>query len=144
MMKKHFVTFLSPGSIVSEQSEKPIDSWDVKQAMNMADKICERHNASPYAFYFTTRSRKNDELDSKVTKRSNTYHLGGTVKTLAQVKAENDPDNRILISNMECNGYKKIIVNDNSWRSTQPLKKDDVVLDYILPKRKGKKHAAIK
>ena len=37
---------------------------------------------------------------------------------------------RILVSNMEGNGYDRIITNDNSWRWTQPLGKDDVVLPW--------------
>ena len=31
---------------------------------------------------------------------------------------------------MECNGYARIIVNTNSWKVTQPLRDDDVVLDW--------------
>jgi len=44
------------------------------------------------------------------------------------VKAKNNPNDRILISNMEINGYEKIIVNNNSWKFTAPLNKDDIVL----------------
>jgi hypothetical protein len=33
---------------------------------------------------------------------------------------------------MEVNGWDRIITNDNSWRWTQPLGKDDVVLDVSL------------
>lgn len=128
-MKKHFVTFYSPGSFVAEQTTKPIDSWAVNVAIDMARSIKERHGAVPYAFCFTTRSRANDELDSKVSDTSPMYHLGGKVETLEEVEARNDPKEKILRSNMRCNGYDRIIVNDNSWRSTQPLNPDDVVLD---------------
>jgi len=122
-MKQHFVTFLSPGSFVHEETTKPIDSWDIEKAKEMARNIKERHGATPFAFVFTTRSRKDDELDSREVKRSGRYFLGGRVMTLAEVKAEM-PTERILISNMECNGYAKIVVNDNSWRSIQPLDED--------------------
>jgi len=37
---------------------------------------------------------------------------------------------KILVSNMEVNGWKRVITNDNSWRWTQPLEKSDVVLDW--------------
>lgn len=127
-MKKHFVTFYSPGTFVSEETTKPIGKWDVKKAVSMSKSIKERHGALPYGFMFSTRERGKNELDSKVTKRSAMYYLGGKVKTLKQVKKENDPKNKILISNMENNGWDKIIVNDNSWRITLPFNKDDVVL----------------
>jgi hypothetical protein len=67
-MKKHFVTFYSPGTMVAETTEKPIASWNIKTAKQMASSIRERHGACPYGFRFTTRSRKANELDSKVIK----------------------------------------------------------------------------
>jgi hypothetical protein len=60
------------------------------------------------------------------------YYLGGVVQTLAQIKAKNDPRDEILISNMECNRWDKVVTNTNSWRWTQPLQKGDVVLDYKM------------
>ena len=104
-MEKHFVTFYSPGTFVAEESTKPIDSWDVKAAMKMARKVKERYNALPYGFRFTTRSRKADELDSKVTATSCLYWLGGKIETLAEVKARATEKDRILVSNMEGNRY---------------------------------------
>lgn len=135
-MKKHFVTFYSPGTFVAEYTEKPIAKWDTKIAMKMADAITERYNATPYGFRFSTRSRGPDDLDSKVTETSNMYYLGGRVETLEQVEARNDPKEEILRSNMRGNGYDRIIINDNSWRWTQPLDKKDVVLDYTPPRKK--------
>ncbi len=58
------------------------------------------------------------------------YFLGGKVETLAEVKARATDADRILVSNMEINGYDQIITNDNSWRWTQPLGKTDVVLQW--------------
>ena len=69
-MKAHFVTFYSPGTFVAEQSTKPIASWDVNAAMGMARSVKERYAAMPYGFEFTTRERKDDELDSKITKKA--------------------------------------------------------------------------
>ena len=130
-MKKHFVTFLSPGTFVAEDTTKPIDSWDIEAAKTMARKIKERYGAVPYGFRFTTRSRGENDLDSKVTAESPLYYLGGKVETLAEVKARATADDRILVSNMECNGYDKIITNTNSWRWTQPLQPSDIVLEWI-------------
>jgi hypothetical protein len=63
---------------------------------------------------------------------------GGLVETLDEVKARRRPDGKddILISNMEGNGYKRIVTNDNSWRWTQPLEEGDTVLDWKPRKRR--------
>ena len=137
-MQKHFVEFFSPGTFVSESSVKEIHSWDVELAKNMAFNISERYNATPYGFRFITRSRNKNELDSKITKTSCMYYLGGEVLTLADVEARNDPNDEILISNMKANGIKRIIVNTNSWRFTGELKDNDVVLDFIPKNRRNK------
>ena len=129
-VSQDFVVFLSPGSFVHEATTKAISSWDIEQAAEMAHEITERWYATPFAFYFITKSRGPDDLDSHVSARSPRYFLGGTVKTLTEIKAERNPENRILISNMEGNGWDRVIVNDNSWRVTQPLDDDDVVLDW--------------
>lgn len=136
-MEKHFVTFYSPGTFVAEQTTKPIESWDVNEAMAMATKISERNAATPYGFKFSTRGRGENDLDSKVIKSSNFYYLGGEVMTLQQVKDKHDPKDNILISNMECNGWDRIVVNRNSWRWTQPLEESDVVLDFTPVKMAG-------
>jgi len=129
-MKQHFVTFCSPGTFVSETSQSPIESWDVNEAKKMAKGIKERHGATPYGFYFSTRERKENELDSKVVKTSPMHYLGGKVETLEEVKARNDPKEETLRWNMQTNGYNRIIVNTNSYKSTFPLKDEDIVLQW--------------
>lgn len=128
-MEKHFVTFYSPGTFVAEETTKPIDAWDVEAAVKMARRITERYNAIPYGFRFTTRGRNDDELDSKVTAKSGMYYIGGKVETVDEIEARNDPEERILLSNMRCNGWDRGVVNTNSWRWTQPLMENDTVLD---------------
>lgn len=135
-MEKHFVTFYSPGTFISETTVKEIDSWDVDKAVKMADDITERHAATPYGFRFSTRTRKDDELDSKESVTSKMYYLGGTVETLSEVEARNDPKEAILRTNMRVNGWGKIITNTNSWRTTQPFLEGDVLLDYTPKARK--------
>lgn len=132
-VSQHFVTFFSPGTIVAETSTKPVDSWSVDLAKRLALEITERYNAKPFGFYFTTRSRGPLDLDSKETAKSNFYYLGGRIETIEEVNARNDPNERILRSNMKINGWNKIIVNDNSWRFTAPLRDTDVVLEWPLP-----------
>lgn len=131
-MQAHFVTFLSPGTFGAETTAKPIDSWDVYAAVAMARTVKERHGALPYGFYFTTRERGKDDLDSHEAARSPLYYLGGKVETLAEIEARADPREDILRSNMRCNGWDRVVVNDNSWRWTQPLQKGDTVLDVTL------------
>lgn len=125
---KHFVTFLSPGTFVAEDRTKPIDSWDVPIAQAMAETITERYNAVPYAFYFTTRTRGPDDLDSKVTATSPTYFIHCKVETLEEIEARALPDEQILRSNMRGNGYKAVVVTTRGWKWTQPLRDGDVVL----------------
>lgn len=134
-MQRHFVIFESPGTFVHETTEKPIDTWNVAAAVKMADDITERHNSRPFAFYFVTRSRDEDDLDSKQTAHSARYFLGGQVFTLAEVKRLM-PEKTTLISNMECNDYERIVINSNSWTIHQPLGPKDTVLDYTPPERK--------
>ena len=131
-MQAHFVTFLSPGTFVAEETTKPIDSWDVDKAVAMAHEIVERYNARPYGFYFSTRERTDDELDSRETAHSGTYYLGGKIETLEDVEARNDPSEELLRTNRRCNGYKRIVVNTNSWKWTRPLGDNDVVLPVEL------------
>ena len=138
-MQKHFVTFYSPGTFVSESTTKPIDSWDVEKAVKMAMTISERHGARPYGFQFSTRERRADELDSRQAKTSGIYYLGGKVLTLANVEARKDPNDNILISNMKCNKIAAVVENCNSYRSTMELRKGDVVLDVTLPPLKKEK-----
>lgn len=128
-MKKHFVTFMSPGTFVSESTTKPIDKWDVDRAVEMAKEIKERYNALPYGFYFTTRKRVGKEFDSHESDRGNMYFLGGDILTLEDVVNRKDPKDRILISNMKGNNYDRVIVNKNSWMVTLPLEDDAVVLE---------------
>lgn len=134
-MKKHFVSFYSPGTFVSEETTEPVDNWDINAAVERAKTVLERHGATPYGFRFSTRTRSDDDLDSKVSNRSPMYYLGGKVETLAEVEARATPKDTILLGNMRCNEYDRIITNDNSWRFTAPLGKEDVVLEFTPPER---------
>jgi hypothetical protein len=129
-IEKHFVTFLSPGIFFNETTTKEIDSWDVNKALEMSRNIVERYDATPYAFYFTTRARDDFDLDSKQVAESAMYYLGGEVKTLKQIELECDSNNDILLQNMRSNGYKKVIINSGSWKGVHPLGDNDIVLQY--------------
>lgn len=127
-MKKHFVTFFSPGTFVAEETTKEINSWDVQKAIDMSGTILERYNTLPYGFQFSTRERGENDFDSKETSRSPMYYLGGEILTIDAVRNQRNPDNDILIFNMECNHWDRVIVNTNSYRWVQPLRDGDIVL----------------
>lgn len=125
---QHYVTFYSPGTLVHETSTKEIDSWDVQKAREMAKGVMERHGATPFAFRFITKGRKTDDLDSKEIASSGRYYLGGKIETVKDIEARNDPEERILLSNMRGNGWDRVVTTTNGYRVTQPLNEDDVVL----------------
>jgi hypothetical protein len=137
-MKKYFVTFYSPGSFVSESSTKELDiNWENKnhkqkaidKAVSMSKSITERYGAIPYGFRFSTRSRKANELDSKVTKSSNMYYLPHCkVETKEEIIQRNLPEEETLRWNMDINEYDRIVTTTKGWKATYPLEKNDVVL----------------
>jgi hypothetical protein len=124
-MTKHFVTFLSPGTLFNEETTKPIDSWDVDIAKSMAKDVIERYGARPYAFVFTTRSRGEEDLDSEVTAASGRFFLGGRLMDETEVESE-IPDSGILRSNMRNNGWKHVI--KTSQGNFQPFQDGDTLL----------------
>jgi len=127
---RHFVVFCSPGTFVSETSERPISGWHVDEAIGMVDSIKERHGATPYGFRFITRSRGPDELDSSVSASSPFYWLGGTVRTYEEVVAENLRHEDTLRFNMRVNKIARCVTNCNSWKFTSALGETDVVLPW--------------
>ena len=139
-VEKHFVTFFSPGTFFDEETTKPIKSWDVEEASGMAHTVLERYDATPFAFQFSTRSRGDDDLDSKESGTSPMYYLGGRIETRDQIMARNDPKEDILRRNMRSNDIDRVIVNDNSWRTIRPLRATDIILDF-KPKKKRRKVA---
>jgi len=126
---KHYVTFCSPGTMCAEESVKEIDEYNVEEAVQMSRDIKERHGALPYGFYFSTRGRAEEDLDSHEITRTGVYYLGGEVMTLERIRVRNRKDERILRSNMETNGWDEVVINRNSYKWTQPLHEKDTVLD---------------
>lgn len=132
-MQRHYVTFLSPGTFVSESTTREIDCWDTKTAFEMSKSVFERYEATPYAFYFFTKERKEDDFEPKIIKESNRYFIGGKhgrFLTLEEIKAKNDLDDSILIGNMITNKYERVYETTEGWKFTVPVKPDDVLLDF--------------
>lgn len=133
IMQKHFVTFFAPGTFVPETQTDDVETWDIDAAVKAAGKVTMRYGARPYALKFFTMGRGEKDLNSKQIAESNIYYLGGTLRTLKHVEADNDPKEDILRSNMRMNHIARVITNDNSWRFTGEFKDGDVLLDVKLP-----------
>lgn len=136
-MRKHYVTFLSPGTFVSEQTTREIARWDPAVAAEMSCAIVERYNARPYAFYFSTMLSADPvpdgeggtlRVEGKEVGRSGLHHLGGEIVTIEDVEARCDPKDSILLSNMRYT-CPIVVDNRNSWRSTHPFEEQDVLID---------------
>lgn len=136
-MRKHYVTFLSPGTLFNETTMKPIDAWNPAIATAMAETILERYNAKPYAFVFSTVisappvvvEGETLVVKEKQIAESGRFFLGGKVESFDDVDLRAAPNESILRSNMRGNGYWYVITNTNSFKSTQPFDETDVVVD---------------
>ncbi len=122
---KTYVKVYYPGIIFSEDEVVEVGNRDVK-------KVAKKYK-NAYAFRFFDQARADVKIDGQTKKvfgeernGSKTYYPGGEVLTLADVKRL-DGDHKILISNMECNGYKKVV--RSRVGNFQPFddKKDEVI-----------------
>ena len=136
--REHRVTFYSPGTLFAESTTKPIAEWDPRVAVEMAERITERHGAKPYSFSFSTilvsppiddGEGGTMDVPPKQVESSAYYHLGGKVETYAQVVARDDPKEHILRANMRGNGVAAVVVTTNSYKHTQAFEGDDVIVD---------------
>lgn len=137
-MRKHQVTFYSPGTFVSESSSYDIESWDTAKAVELSEKVVERYGAKPYGFVFETLITAKDvpdgeggtlRVESKLAERSGIHFLGGRLETYDEVAARNDEKENILRSNMKYNDNWIICINTNSYRSTLPFTEKDRIVD---------------
>lgn len=137
-MRKHQVTFYSPGTFVSEATTRDIDSWDTAKAVEMSEQITERYGARPYGFVFSTHIVADDVPDGeggtlkvqpKTVEKSGIHFLGGRLETYDDVVARNDDKENILRSNMRNNEHWVIVINDNSYRSTLPFNEEDCIVN---------------
>lgn len=123
---KHIVTFKSPGTFVNESTDQDIPSWDVEEAVRRAKLIRERYHAQPFAFYFKTLDLENN----KVIRKSANYFLGGKILSLLDIVRRNNPEDKILISNMRINQIEAVVQTHSPYLSTNPLREGDVVLPF--------------
>lgn len=134
--QKHFVTFLSPGSLFSESSTMEIPECHPPLAARLAREITERHGAKPYGFCFETRIVHDPipdgfggtlRVESKTIAKSGTYFLTGTVRAYSEIPETEKT--HILRANMRGNDWPLMVENTNSYRTTMPYGSGDCVVD---------------
>lgn len=137
-MKKHYVVFISPGSFVDEMTSKPIESWDTKAAIALAETIVERYGAKPYAFMFKTYDELPDVVDEDGHRRSvearelaasGRHYIDGTVLTRDDVVALKDPKLSIMESNMRNVGSEIVCRTTRSYTHHGVFAPGDCVVD---------------
>lgn len=137
-MRKHYVVFYSPGTFFDESSSKPIKNWNIKKAIALSKDVVERYGARPYGFRFETYITSKPvpdgeggtlEVKSKLISSSGIHFIGGKIRTLSEIKSRNDPNDRILIFNMECSDYNEVVESTNGYRSTHFFYKDSCIVD---------------
>lgn len=90
---------------IADVDKEQISSWDIPMSIKRAEALYPH----PYAFYFTYETSDTESLGGSIVKsKSGTYYINGKIKTLAEIKAEY-PEERILIDNLEMNGYDKAV-----------------------------------
>ncbi len=130
--------FLSPGTFYRETDSRPIEKRSIAIAVEMSKSVEQRHGAKPYGFYFQTRIVSEPipdgeggqlEVADKLVDESGTHFLTGTVETLDEIRRRADPDESILVSNMEGNKWPLMLVNRNSYKSVHQFNEKDCVVD---------------
>jgi hypothetical protein len=126
-MIKHYVEFLYPGILVSETSSREVKKREQPRQIP--------RNCFGYRFFDRREAVVDGEkLVGKPHKFSGNFYFGEAM-TLADVKKLQPRDNyKILIGNMESNGYKRVVKTE--FGQFMPIEKGDKVLS---PRRAQKK-----
>jgi len=126
-MKKNYVTFYSPGTMVAEMTKREVPSWSVAKVLKILPDIEERHGAKPYGFRFTTMKRGIRDFAPREVAQSNMYYVNCSVQTLKEVEAEG-PESATLAQNMKTNKWDRIVTTNAGWKWSHPLEDGDIVL----------------
>lgn len=120
-MLKHYVEYLYPGIIVSETSVSEIPERDVKK-VELPD------GSFGFRFFDRTVTVVDGETLTGDRKNVSGWHYQGEKMTIEQVKATfgNDGKHRILISNMENNGYTAVV--KTRFGQFLPLNDNDTII----------------
>ena len=118
-----YVEFLYPGSFMSESSTREVKTRDTS-------KVKVPKNAFCFSFFdilsvVVEADGNKVKLTSERVNMSPKHYYGGRLYTVAELKRD-FPGERILISNIEGNGYKKAIrCRTGNW---QPFEETDVFI----------------
>lgn len=121
MATKTFVERGFLGLLFGESSVEEVESRDIEAAKTASPK-------GTIWFRFFDREfldANGETLRGDPKNYSKHYMINGRPITLAKVKADPESD-RILISNMECNGWEKVWRTD--WGRTTQMPSDAIVL----------------
>ena len=125
-IRKTYIEFLYPGVMFSESLEKEVKARDVS-------KVKVPENAFGFRFFdiisvVVNANGKNVKLTSERINLSPMHYYGGKLYTVTEIKRY-FPNKRILISNIEGNGYTRAIrCRTGNW---QPFEKTDVFVEAI-------------
>ena len=103
MRRRTYIEFILPGLVLSD-----IDAIEVTPDRLAALQVPSKAFAFRYYYILETESPGGAALKSDRLGVSGRYYIGGRVMSLADVKREM-PDERILIDNMEGNGWGYVI-----------------------------------
>jgi hypothetical protein len=138
VVKKIYAVFYSPGTFVSESSEREVSNADPAEAVRIAGGIKERYNAMPFGFRFETRLVAGDiddglggklKVQPRTLETSGMHYINGTPETLDQVRERADPRESILLSNMEGNSMPIVVSGCSPYKWTHEFTADSVVVN---------------
>lgn len=132
--------FLSPGTFITENRVVDLSHEHLndrlRECVNKAKTIKERHNATPYGFRLRKIKRFEEvqvgdtimNLPEQVGKWSGTYFITGNIQSYHTVPRTKD--NNILLGNMWCNSMWLVVTNTNSYRATHPFNEEDKIVGW--------------
>ena len=123
-VRRTYVEFVYPGIIVSETSVKEVESRDTSE-VKVPD------GAFGFRFFDVLIAKvecdgKTVELRSDRLNQSPMHYYGGRILTREEVERE-VPDNRILLDNMDGNGWNRVI--KTRMGNFQPFEESDAFVE---------------
>ncbi len=123
------VTFYRPGSFFSEESTQEVTTHDPKEIAKLAPEHSFCFTIRDYVAKTTIVDGEEFEKTEAEGESTGRFYIGGSVYTVDEMRAQfgEDSDKRILISNMESNGWPAVIqCKTGNW---QPFGEKDELLE---------------